>query len=44
MRGRKKRKNVWVEYERRKRSLARRSQPSSEYEQQLRKITRELKL
>ena len=44
MRRRKKRKNIWAEYERRKRSLARHPQPSSEYEQQLQKIMRKLKL
>lgn len=44
MRGRKKRKNIWAEYERRKRNLIQRPQPSPQYEQQIQKITREMKI
>ena len=32
MRKRRRRKNIWAEYERRKRSLAQRPQPSAQYE------------
>lgn len=44
MKRRKKPKNIWTEYERRKRRLSQRLQPSPQYEQQIQQIARELKL
>lgn len=44
MKGRKKQKNVWAEYERRKRRLSQQPQPSPQYEQKIKQITQEMKL
>lgn len=44
MKKRRRRKNIWAEYERRKRNLAQRPQPSAQYEQQIQMITREMKI